>query len=35
MKRQVGQRGGEVVVGFIYVGPQDDFGYNQADAEGA
>ncbi|MEO0707126.1 MAG: hypothetical protein AAF050_15865 [Cyanobacteria bacterium J06649_5] len=24
---------GEVVVGFIYVGPKDDFGYNQAHAE--
>ncbi|MEO1592267.1 MAG: BMP family ABC transporter substrate-binding protein, partial [Cyanobacteria bacterium J06632_22] len=27
--------GEEVVVGFIYVGPKDDFGYNQAHAEGA
>lgn len=27
--------GNEVVVGFIYVGPKDDFGYNQAHAEGA
>lgn len=27
--------GGDVVVGFIYVGPKDDFGYNQAHAEGA
>ncbi len=27
--------GQEVVVGFIYVGPKDDFGYNQAHAEGA
>ncbi|MEM8603942.1 MAG: BMP family ABC transporter substrate-binding protein [Cyanobacteria bacterium P01_H01_bin.121] len=25
----------DVVVGFIYVGPSDDFGYNQAHAEGA
>ena len=25
----------EVAVGFIYVGPKDDFGYNQAHAEGA
>ncbi|MBE9079285.1 BMP family ABC transporter substrate-binding protein [Romeria aff. gracilis LEGE 07310] len=25
----------ETVVGFIYVGPKDDFGYNQAHAEGA
>ena len=25
----------EVIVGFIYVGPADDFGYNQAHAEGA
>ena len=27
--------GKDVVVGFIYVGPKDDFGYNQAHAEGA
>jgi simple sugar transport system substrate-binding protein len=26
---------GKVTVGFIYVGPKDDFGYNQAHAEGA
>jgi basic membrane protein A len=26
---------GEMTVGFIYVGPKDDFGYNQAHAEGA
>lgn len=26
---------GDVVVGFVYVGPKDDFGYNQAHAEGA
>ena len=25
----------DVVVGFIYVGPKDDYGYNQAHAEGA
>lgn len=25
----------DLVVGFIYVGPRDDFGYNQAHAEGA
>jgi basic membrane protein A and related proteins len=25
----------ELVVGFIYVGPKDDFGYNQAHAQGA
>jgi basic membrane protein A len=25
----------EVTIGFIYVGPKDDFGYNQAHAEGA
>ena len=25
----------ELMVGFIYVGPKDDFGYNQAHAEGA
>lgn len=27
--------GAELVIGFIYVGPRDDFGYNQAHAEGA
>jgi basic membrane protein A and related proteins len=27
--------GTELKVGFIYVGPRDDFGYNQAHAEGA
>lgn len=26
---------GPLTVGFIYVGPKDDFGYNQAHAEGA
>jgi basic membrane protein A and related proteins len=30
-----GAVGDEVVVGFIYVGPKDDYGYNQAHAEGA
>jgi len=25
---------GDVTVGFVYVGPKDDFGYNQAHAEG-
>ncbi|PSF31310.1 BMP family ABC transporter substrate-binding protein [Aphanothece hegewaldii CCALA 016] len=25
----------EIVVGFLYVGPKDDFGYNQAHAQGA
>ena len=25
----------DVVIGFIYVGPKDDYGYNQAHAEGA
>ena len=25
----------DIVVGFVYVGPRDDFGYNQAHAEGA
>ncbi len=24
-----------VTIGFIYVGPRDDYGYNQAHAEGA
>nr|WP_272210318.1 twin-arginine translocation signal domain-containing protein [Marinicella sp. W31]MDC2876186.1 twin-arginine translocation signal domain-containing protein [Marinicella sp. W31] len=26
---------GSLTVGFIYVGPKDDYGYNQAHAEGA
>ncbi|MCW6037277.1 BMP family ABC transporter substrate-binding protein [Spirulina subsalsa FACHB-351] len=30
-----GGTGDEFVIGFIYVGPRDDFGYNQAHAEGA
>ncbi|QQE63530.1 ABC transporter substrate-binding protein [Leptolyngbya sp. BL0902] len=30
-----GTSGEELVVGFLYVGPRDDFGYNQAHAEGA
>ena len=28
-------RAGELTVGFIYVGPKDDYGYNQSHAEGA
>ncbi|RYZ06187.1 MAG: BMP family ABC transporter substrate-binding protein [Myxococcales bacterium] len=28
-------KGGPLTVGFIYVGPKDDYGYNQAHAEGA
>ena len=28
-------RAAGLTVGFIYVGPKDDFGYNQAHAEGA
>ncbi len=28
-------RAADVTVGFIYVGPKDDYGYNQAHAEGA
>ncbi|PKP62852.1 MAG: BMP family ABC transporter substrate-binding protein, partial [Alphaproteobacteria bacterium HGW-Alphaproteobacteria-8] len=28
-------RAGGLTIGFIYVGPKDDFGYNQAHAEGA
>ncbi|MBX3569633.1 MAG: BMP family ABC transporter substrate-binding protein [Rhizobiaceae bacterium] len=28
-------RAAEATIGFIYVGPKDDFGYNQAHAEGA
>src|ERR1700722_18603292 len=27
--------GETVAIGFIYVGPKDDYGYNQAHAEGA
>ena len=27
--------GSDLVIGFIYVGPKDDFGYSQAHAEGA
>ncbi|WP_448573497.1 BMP family ABC transporter substrate-binding protein [Trichothermofontia sp.] len=30
-----GSSGTPLVVGFIYVGPKDDYGYNQAHAEGA
>ncbi len=30
-----GKDGGPLMVGFIYVGPKDDYGYNQAHAEGA
>jgi basic membrane protein A and related proteins len=30
-----GGGGEELTVGFIYVGPKDDYGYNQAHAEGA
>lgn len=30
-----GSGGTPLVVGFIYVGPKDDYGYNQAHAEGA
>ncbi|WP_238365742.1 BMP family ABC transporter substrate-binding protein [Mesobacterium pallidum] len=29
------QAAGDLTVGFIYVGPRDDYGYNQAHAEGA
>ncbi|TGV74139.1 twin-arginine translocation signal domain-containing protein, partial [Mesorhizobium sp. M00.F.Ca.ET.149.01.1.1] len=28
-------RAAAATVGFIYVGPKDDYGYNQAHAEGA
>jgi simple sugar transport system substrate-binding protein len=28
-------RAADLVIGFIYVGPKDDYGYNQAHAEGA
>ena len=30
-----GQVANKLTVGFIYVGPRDDFGYNQAHAQGA
>jgi simple sugar transport system substrate-binding protein len=30
-----GTPGGTLAVGFIYVGPRDDYGYNQAHADGA
>ncbi|MGG6297236.1 BMP family ABC transporter substrate-binding protein [Leptolyngbya sp. AN02str] len=30
-----GTSGEDVTIGFIYVGPKDDYGYNQAHAEGA
>ncbi|MFM7753758.1 MAG: BMP family ABC transporter substrate-binding protein [Cyanobium sp.] len=30
-----GKDGKDLIVGFIYVGPKDDYGYNQAHAEGA
>jgi simple sugar transport system substrate-binding protein len=30
-----GKGGKDLTVGFIYVGPKDDYGYNQAHAEGA
>ena len=29
-----GEQGKPIVMGFIYVGPKDDYGYNQAHAEG-
>src|ERR1700722_8823283 len=28
-------KGEDVTIGFIYVGPKDDYGYNQAHAQGA
>jgi basic membrane protein A len=31
----VTSRAADITVGFIYVGPKDDYGYNQAHAEGA
>lgn len=33
--RALPARAADLTVGFIYVGPKDDFGYNQAHAEGA
>jgi len=30
-----GARAADLTIGFIYVGPKDDYGYNQAHAEGA
>ena len=35
LTRIVPARAADMTVGFIYVGPRDDFGYNQAHAEGA
>ncbi|MGK7924013.1 MAG: BMP family ABC transporter substrate-binding protein [Spirulina sp.] len=32
---ETGETGKELAIGFIYVGPKDDFGYNQSHAEGA
>ena len=32
---EAAQAAGELTVGFVYVGPKDDYGYNQAHAEGA
>jgi len=32
---EAAKKGGDLTVGFIYVGPKDDYGYNQAHAEGA
>lgn len=34
-KEGAGKGGKDLIVGFIYVGPKDDYGYNQAHAEGA
>ncbi len=34
-KTGAGGAGKPLVIGFIYVGPKDDYGYNQAHAEGA
>ena len=34
-KPEAAKPAGPLTVGFIYVGPKDDYGYNQAHAEGA
>lgn len=35
LSSRLARAAGDMTVGFIYVGPKDDFGYNQAHAEGA
>ena len=35
LRPRAGTTADDIVVGFVYVGPRDDYGYNQAHAEGA